>query len=75
MANKKAYARVRPIIHEYLMDLAKLGPYGKGKSGVVRRLIETGIAAALESGVIPKRHVADFGEPITEDDDEEDGDD
>jgi hypothetical protein len=66
LANKKAYARLRPIIHDYLMDLAKLGAYGKDKSGVVRHLLENGIAHALETQVIAKRDVRDYGETISE---------
>lgn len=75
MANKKAYARLRPVIHDYLMDLAKLGAYGKDKSGVVRRLIETGIAHALETSVIAKRDVRDYGETVSETADSEDEED
>jgi hypothetical protein len=46
----------------YLDDLARLGCYGKGRSGVMRRFIENGIARAVERGVIAKRDAADFGE-------------
>ncbi|MCC8975927.1 MULTISPECIES: hypothetical protein [Bradyrhizobium] len=59
--NPKAECRLSPINHAYLDDLAKLGPYGSGKSGVMRRFIENGIRAALEAKVIAPRDVADFG--------------
>lgn len=58
--NPKASTRLEPIMHAYLDDLAALGSYGKGKSGVMRRFIENGVTAALEKGVIRPRNVADF---------------
>ena len=66
--NPKAECRLSPINHAYLDDLAKLGPYGSGKSGVMRRFIENGIRAALEAKVIVPRNVADFGAVSEEDD-------
>lgn len=69
--NPKASARLRPIMHEYLLDLAKTGAYGKGKSGVVRRFVENGIMAAVQARVIPKRDVRDFGETIEDKDDDD----
>jgi hypothetical protein len=66
--NPHGKTRLRPIIHAYLDDLAKLGAYGKGKAGVMRHFIEKGIVMALEAGSIPKRDVRDFGEKL------EDGD-
>lgn len=69
MAAPKAQCRLEPINHAYLEDLAKVGAYGKGKSGVMRRLIENGIAAALEAGVIATRRVEDFGGSVSEEDD------
>jgi hypothetical protein len=66
--NPKAECRLSPINHAYLEDLAKLGPYGKGKSGVMRRFIENGIRDALEKHVIAPRDVAQFGGQETEDD-------
>ena len=62
----KADLRLSPIMHAYLDDLAQIGAYGKGKSGVMRRFIENGIKDALEKNVIKTRDVADF-------DDEDDG--
>ena len=64
--NPKASARLRPIIHAYLDDLAKLGPYGKGKAGVVRFFVEAGIVKALEAGVLVKKDVRDHGETLEE---------
>ena len=65
----KAQCRLEPINHAYLEDLAKIGPYGKGKSGVIRRFIENGIKAALEAKIIPARTVDEFGGIIDEEDD------
>jgi hypothetical protein len=48
--------------------LAKLGAYGDGISGVIRRFIENGIQAALEKHVIAPRDIADFGEPSQDED-------
>ena len=68
--NPSATTRLRPINHAYLEDLGKLGPYGKGKAGVMRRFIENGIAAALEKNVIPQKNPEHFDEG--EDDEAED---
>jgi hypothetical protein len=68
--NPKAECRLSPINHAYLNDLAKLGPYGKGKSGVMRRFIENGIKDALEKKVIPTRDISEFGEAEQDEDDE-----
>jgi hypothetical protein len=68
--NPKASVRLRPTVHAYLEDLAKVGAYGKGKADIMRRFIESGIMAALEGGVIPKRDIRDLGEsPIHDDED------
>lgn len=66
----KAAVRLEPIMHAYLEDLAKLGSYGKGKSGVIRRFVENGITEALEKQVISKRSVEDFGGTPADDDDD-----
>ena len=52
---------------EYLADLAKLGAFGSGKAGVVRRFIENGVQDALEKRVIAPRDVSEFGEEEAED--------
>jgi len=51
MASEKAQCRLSPIMHAYLVDLAKVGACGRGKSGVMRRLIENGVQEALERHV------------------------
>jgi hypothetical protein len=60
--NPKAECRLSQINHAYLSDLARLGPYGKGKAGVMRRFIENGIKEALENKVIAPRDVSEYGE-------------
>jgi hypothetical protein len=67
--NPKAECRLSQINHAYLVDLARLGPYGKGKAGVIRRFVENGIKEALENKVIAPRDLSEFGED-GEDDDE-----
>jgi hypothetical protein len=68
MANPKAQCRLEAINHAYLEDLAKLGAYGKGKSGVMRRFIENGIKEALEKRVIAPRNIEEFGGSVSDDD-------
>ncbi len=68
MANPPVTIRLRPVMIAYLDDLGRIGPYGKGKAGVIRRFVEAGIRVAIERGVIAKRDGADFGEDLTEDD-------
>jgi hypothetical protein len=70
--NPKASTRLRPIIHAYLIDLAKIGAYGKGKAGVMRHFIENGIVEALQGQVVPRRDVRDFGESPEAEEDEDD---
>jgi hypothetical protein len=62
MPAPKADLRLPAILHAYLEDLAKLGAYGKGKTGVMRRFIEDGIQRALAEKMIAPRNVADFSE-------------
>jgi len=67
MAKTDQYpVRLRPVIRDYLDDLAKLGPYGKGRAAVMRHFIETGIVRALEAGVLTKKDVRDHGEKLEE---------
>jgi hypothetical protein len=62
--------RLRPIIVAYLDELARVGSYGKGRSGVMRRFIEDGITRQIERRIIEKRDAFDFGErPEDEDED------
>jgi hypothetical protein len=63
----KTPVRLPPIIRAYLDDLAKLGAYGKGRSGVMRRFIEDGIKEAIEKKVIAPRDVSAFDEEAEED--------
>jgi hypothetical protein len=58
----KITVRLRPIVRAYLGDLAKVGAYGRGRAGVMRRFIENGIADAIEAKVIVSRDVSEFGE-------------
>jgi len=69
---QKTSVRLRPVIRAYLGDLAKLGAYGKGRAGVMRRLIESGIADAIEKKVIAPRDVSEFGEDVEREGDDED---
>jgi len=62
MPAPKADLRLPRILHAYLDDLAKLGAYGKGKTGVMRRFIEDGIQKALSDKVIAARSVDQFDE-------------
>jgi hypothetical protein len=57
---QKTDLRLASIIRAYLDDLAKLGAYGKGRAGVMRRFIENGIKDAIEKGVIAPRDVSEF---------------
>lgn len=73
MASKpKAQVRLSPIMQAYLDDLAKLGAYGKGRSGVMRRFIENGVKEALEKKMIEPRDVGDFASFSAEEGDDED---
>jgi hypothetical protein len=69
MANPPVTLRLRPVMIAYLEDLSRIGPYGKGKAGVIRRFVETGVRLAIERSVIQKRDGADFGEEFNEEDD------
>jgi hypothetical protein len=71
VANATTTVRLRPVILAYLDELAGIGGYGRGRAGVMRRFIENGIVRAIELKVIAKRNAADFGESVTEDEDED----
>jgi len=64
MANPKAECRLEPIDIAYLNDLARIGGYGKGRAGVIKRFIQNGIVEAIEKGVIAKRSIEDFGASV-----------
>lgn len=69
-SNPVTNVRLRPVIVAYLDELARIGGYGKGRSGVMRRFIENGIVRAIERHVIERKDATDFGESLDEDDDE-----
>lgn len=69
---QKIQCRLGPMSRAYLRELAKLGIYGTGEQAVVRRLVEKGIAEAVEKGLIPKKSADDLG--LSGDDDPEDKD-
>jgi len=71
-SNPGINVRLRPVIVAYLDELAGLGGYGKGRSGVMRRFIENGIVRALEQHVIEKKNATDFGETVDDDGGEDD---
>jgi hypothetical protein len=71
-SNPKTSVRLRPIIRAYLGDLAKVGAYGRGRSGVMRRFIEQGIADALEKKIISVRDASEFGEDVESESEEDD---
>lgn len=62
--------RLRPVVIAYLDELAAIGSYGKGRAGVMRRFIENGIVRAIERGVIEKKNAADFGEALSDEDED-----
>jgi hypothetical protein len=67
----KTSVRLTPIIRAYLDDLAKLGAYGKGRAGVMRRFIENGIKDAIEKKVIAPRDISEFGDEADESEDDD----
>jgi hypothetical protein len=71
MANPPVTIRLRPVMVAYLEDLGRIGPYGKGRAGVIRRFIENGIQRAIERKVIEKRDAVDFGEALEDEEEEE----
>lgn len=67
----KTTVRLTPILVAYLDDLAKLGAYGRGRAGVMRRFIENGIRDAIEKKVITPRDVSQFGDDVIEGEEED----
>jgi hypothetical protein len=63
--------RLRPVIIAYLDELARMGPFGRGRSGVMRRFIEDGIARQIARKIIERRDAFDFGERPEDEDDED----
>lgn len=62
--------RLPPVIVAYLDELSKIGGYGTGRAGVIRRFVENGIVRAIELRVIEKRVTADFCDAESEEDDD-----
>jgi hypothetical protein len=71
MANPPVTVRLRPVMVAYLDELGRIGPYGKGKAGVIRRFVENGVRRAIERRVIEKRDGADFGEDFADEEEED----
>ena len=68
--NKPIPVRLRPVIVAYLDALDRIGSYGKGRAGVIRRFVENGIAREIQRGVLEKKDAIDLGEAADEDEDE-----
>ena len=69
-SGKPVLIRFRPVVLSYLDELSRIGGYGKGRAGVVRRFVENGIANEIRQKVLDKKNATDTGEPA-EDEDEE----
>jgi hypothetical protein len=68
--NKPIPVRLRPGLIAYLDELDRLGGYGKGRPGVIRRFVENGIARAIQRKVLDKKSATDFGAKLDEDEEE-----
>jgi hypothetical protein len=68
--NKPVLIRFRPVVLSYLDELSRIGGYGKGRAGVVRRFVENGIANELRQKILDKKSATDVGESPDEDEDE-----
>lgn len=62
----KSQLRLSPVTKAYIKELARIGIYGKGESGVMRSFIEAGIRRALENKVIAAKSVDDFTDDESE---------
>lgn len=71
MASKPVPVRLRPVVLAYIDELSRIGGYGEGRSGVIRRFVENGIALEIGRGVLQKKNAEDLGEKIGEEADEE----
>jgi hypothetical protein len=69
-SSKPPSVRLRPIVLAYLDELDRIGGYGKGRSGVIRRFVENGIAEAIQVGVLEKKNADDFIEEREGDEEE-----
>jgi len=70
MASKSLQVRLRPIVIAYIDELSRIGGYGEGRSGVIRRFVENGIAHEIRRNVLQKKNADDFGEIVVEQDDD-----
>lgn len=70
-SNKPVFLRLRPVVLAYLDELDRIGSYGKGRAGIVRRFVENGIAQALERKVLDKKNASDLGETADDEDEDE----
>jgi hypothetical protein len=61
-SNQPVQVRLRPVVIAYLDELERIGGYGEGRAGVIRRFIENGIAREIQRGVIQKKNATDLGE-------------
>ena len=72
MASKSIPIRLRPIVVAYIDELDRIGGYGEGRSGVIRRFVENGIAREIKHGVLVAKNANDFGESTTAEDPSDD---
>jgi hypothetical protein len=66
--NKPIPVRLRPVVHAYLAELDRIGGFGEGKSAIIRRFVENGIAAAIRDKILDKKNASDLGEKLDDDD-------
>jgi hypothetical protein len=59
--------RLRPVVLAYLDELDRIGGYGAGRAGVIRRFVENGIAREIRRGMLAKKSATDFHEAIGKD--------
>ena len=59
--------RLRPIVIAYIDELDRIGGYGKGRSGVIKRFIENGIAREIRRKVLEKKSTLDLADDTDED--------
>jgi hypothetical protein len=70
-SNKPVLVRFRPVVLAYLDELDRIGGYGSGRAGVIRRFVENGIAHAIQRKVLDKKSAADFKETPDEETEDE----
>jgi len=67
MASKGISVRLRPVVLAYIDELNRIGGYGEGRAGVIRRFVENGIAREIRRNVLPKKNAVELGEKLGED--------